>query len=108
MAVNKSRKETRKWMYISGATGAAFFLLANVIHVFHGRSLQAAYAQLCINTFVFVAFRRGRENETSFIGKVIAHGGTFVPILMASITIRNVILPAYFPGIHPLFPPLLH
>lgn len=82
-------------MAISGLSGLAFFLIANLAHVFHGMNVLAGCIQLSINAFVFLSWRRGYQHEVGF-AKFVALVGTIVPCIMASITLVRVILPALF------------
>ena len=80
-------------MAVSGITGFLFFIIANFTNLFVGSSLLAAGLQLCINTFVFIVWTKGFAQSNGF-KKFVAFFGVVVPVIMASITIWRVILPA--------------
>ena len=82
-----------KWMAISGLTGFSFFLIANFTHIFVGSSLLAGFLQLCINAFVFIVWKKA-FSQSSGIKKFVAFFGVVVPIVMATITIWRVLIPA--------------
>lgn len=79
-------------MVISGITGLSFFLIANFTNIFTGSSVLAGCLQLCINTFVFVVWRKVFLQSSGF-KKFIAFFGVVVPCVMASITIWRVLIP---------------
>jgi len=89
----RSKRATGIWMTISGMTGFAFFLVANFTNLFIHANFTAGCIQILINTFVFVAWLRGFRESTGF-RKFVAFFGIIVPIIMASITIVRVLLPA--------------
>lgn len=82
-----------KWMIISGATGFTFFLIANFTHLFTGSSVLAGCLQLCVNTFVFIVWRKAFVQSYGF-KKFVAFIGTVVLVVMASTTICRVLIPA--------------
>ncbi len=81
------------WMTISGTTGLLFFLIANFTDLFTGSSILAGCLQLCVNAFVFVVWTKGFL-ESRGLKRFIAFFGVVVPIIMASITIWRVLIPA--------------
>ena len=84
----------RLWMAISGATGLAFFLIANFTDFFVGLNIVSGLIQIVINFFVFVTWLRGyrashgRERFLAFF-RVIA------PPILAGITLYRVIMPFF-------------
>ena len=82
-----------KWMVISGFMGFSFFLIANFTHLFAGSSVLAGCLQLCVNTFVFVVWRKAFV-QSHGLKKFVALIGTVVPIVMALTTICRVLVPA--------------
>lgn len=82
-------------MAVSGLMGATFFLIANFTTILHGLNLAAGCIQLAINAFVFCSWRRGFTESKGF-ARFVTFVGTIVPIIMASITLIRVILPALF------------
>lgn len=81
------------WMAISGTIGLLFFLIANFTDLFTGSSVIAGCLQLCVNTFVFVVWTKGFVKSRG-LKRFIAFFGVVVPIIMASITIWRVLIPA--------------
>lgn len=84
-----------RWMAISGFLGLAFFLVANFTDLFTGSSLLAASLQLCVNTFVFIAWGkafRGSKGRK----KCLAFFGIVSPPITAGITIWRVLVPTIF------------
>lgn len=82
-----------KSMAVSGITGFTFFLIANFTNVFTGSSVLAGCLQLCVNTFVFVIWRKAFAQSVGF-KKFVAFLGVVVPCVMASITLWRVLIPA--------------
>jgi len=80
-------------MAISGITGFSFFLIANFTHLFVDLSATAGVLQLGVNAFVFIVWHKAFIQRTGF-GKFVAFWGVAVPIVMASITLWRVLLPA--------------
>ncbi|HEY1074665.1 MAG TPA: hypothetical protein VGE59_03135 [Patescibacteria group bacterium] len=89
------KNQTKVWMAISGACGFTFFCIANFTHLLHGLTLLAAGIQLAINTFVFFSWKRGYQEAQRPLQKLVALTGTIFPVVMASITICRVIIPAF-------------
>ena len=81
------------WMLASGLLGFSFFLIANLTDAFAGLNVGAGFIQLVLNAFVFVTWLRGYRTSSGF-RKFVAFWGIVVPIVMATITILRVILPA--------------
>lgn len=79
----------RVFMFVSGLLGLIFFIIANLDLV--GNDAYFAYAQLCINAFVFLSWGIGYLKATSSFEKFVAFWGVIVPILMAVITVINVL-----------------
>lgn len=82
-----------KWMVISGLTGFSFFLIANFTNLFAGANVLAGCLQLCVNAFVFTVWTKAFLQSIGF-KKFVAFFGVIVPIVMATITIWRVLLPA--------------
>lgn len=82
-----------KWMAISGLTGFSFFLIANFTNFFAGSNVLAGYLQLCVNTFVFVVWKKAFTQSTG-LRKFVAFFGVVVPVVMASITTCRVLIPS--------------
>lgn len=82
-----------KWMVVSGLAGVSFFLIANFTDFFTGSSVLAGCIQLCVNAFVFVVWGKAFLESFGF-KKFIALFGVVVPVIMASITICRVLVPA--------------
>ena len=82
-----------KWMAISGLAGFSFFLIANFTHIFVGSSLLAGSLQICVNAFVFMVWGKAFSQSKGF-KKFVAFFGVVVPVVMASITIWRVLIPA--------------
>jgi hypothetical protein len=80
-------------MAISGLTGFSFFLVANFTSLFSGASVVAGCLQLCVNAFVFIVWTRAFR-ESSGLRKFVAFFGVVVPVVMASVTIWRVLIPA--------------
>lgn len=91
---NLSVRTTRILMTVSGALGFTFAVIANCTELFYGLNVLAGCIQLAINAFVFTSWREGYKQSTSRFGKFVAGCGVVIPILMATITIVNVLLPA--------------
>ncbi len=87
------RDKNSLWMMISGATGLSFFFIANFTDLFTGLSVFVGCLQICINIFIFVIWRKVFL-ESSGLKRLIAFFGVIVPIIMASITIWRVFIPA--------------
>ena len=81
------------WMAVSGATGILFFLIANFTDLFHNSSVIAGCLQLCVNAFVFAVWTKGFAKSRG-LKRFVAFFGVVVPIIMASITILRVLIPA--------------
>jgi hypothetical protein len=81
------------WMAISGTVGLLFFFIANFTDLFIGLSVLAGCLQLCVNAFVFVVWTKGFVKSRG-LKRFIAFFGVVVPIVMASITIYRVLIPA--------------
>jgi hypothetical protein len=81
------------WMAISGVTGLSFALIANCTELFVGSQVLAGVLQLGVNAFVFVNWRRAFLERSGW-KKAFAFCGVVVPVLMASITLVRVLLPA--------------
>jgi hypothetical protein len=86
------KNHNTKWMAISGATGIVLFLIANFTMIFSNASVMAGCLQILVNLFVFVTYSKGFIHGKG-VKKFIAFFGVIVPIIMASITIRRVLLP---------------
>lgn len=84
----------RRWMTISAATGLAFFLFANVTHVFMGWNVVPGLIQIAINMFVFVTWLRGYRASHGR-ERFIAFFGIIVPPILAGITVYRVIIPFF-------------
>jgi hypothetical protein len=82
-----------RWMAASGATGFAFFLIANFTNVFTGASLLAGCLQICVNAFVFTVWARAFV-ESRGLKKFVAFFGVAIPAFMAGVTFWRVLLPA--------------
>lgn len=82
------------WMAISGATGFAFFLIANFTS-FQNYTVLAGFLQLPVNLFVFLAWREGYKKTVGF-KKLFAFCGVVGPAITASITIWRVLIPWVF------------
>ena len=87
------RDKNSLWMTISGTMGLLFFLIANFTDLFTGSSVLAGCLQLCVNTFVFVVWTKGFLKSRG-LKRFIAFFGVVIPIIMASITIWRVLIPA--------------
>lgn len=81
------------WMIISGFTGFSFFLIANFTNLFTGSRVIAGCLQLCVNTFVFIVWRKAFVQSHGF-KEFVAFIGTVVPVIMASTTLWRVLIPA--------------
>jgi NhaP-type Na+/H+ or K+/H+ antiporter len=79
-------------MAVSGLTGFIFFLLCNFLGL--RGAVSIALAQLVINIFVHRSWWRGYKEEKRKWPKRAALVGAIVPVVMASITLRRVLLPA--------------
>lgn len=77
-------------MILSGVLGLAFFIFANFDFI--GNEVLFAYAQILINSFVFFSWGYGFIKAKSFFEKFVAFWGVIVPIVMALITIMNVLV----------------
>ena len=84
-------KSSSLWMSISGGLGFGCFLIANFTHLFRSSSKIAAVLQLAINLFVFIAWSYSFFTSDG-LKKFIAFFGIVVPIVMATITIRRILL----------------
>lgn len=82
------------WMAVSGLLGFSFFLIANLTNVFVELNVGAGFIQLVLNAFVFVTWLRGYRTSSG-IKKFIAFWGVVMPVVMATITLVRVILPAF-------------
>lgn len=82
-------------MGISGALGLVFFVIANFTKMLYGFDILVGCIQVTINVFVFLTWRQGFRQCTGF-GKFVACIGTVVPVIMATVTIIRVLLPALF------------
>lgn len=80
-------------MIVSGITGFSFFLIANFTDLFAGSSVLAGCLQLCVNTFVFIVWTKAFIQSRG-LKRFIALFGVIIPVVMASITIWRVLLPA--------------
>ena len=80
-------------MMLSGLLGLTFFLVANFTQLFYGLDIVAGCIQITLNIFVFLTWKEGVLLNKGF-KKFVALIGTVVPIIMASITIIRVLLPA--------------
>lgn len=89
-------QRTSTWMAVSGVLGFGFFLVANFSFIFLELNILSALVQVVINGFVFVTWRRGYRESSGF-KKFVTFWGVVTPIVMASITIWRVIIPALFP-----------
>jgi hypothetical protein len=87
-------KKNSFWMAVSGTTGLLFFVIANFTHLV-GADVLAGCLQLAVNTFVFITWLGGFRTSTG-LNKFIAFWGVAVPVIMASITIVRVLIPAIF------------
>ena len=86
---------TTLWMIISGATGFAFFLIANFTKTLARLKVLAAAIQIAVNAFVFVTWLQGYLVSSGF-ARFVAFWGIVVPVIMAGITTYRVILPRVF------------
>lgn len=77
------------WMAVSGATGFSCFVIIHFTKLLK-TPVYAAMLQLLANTFVFISWGRGFLEMEGF-AKLFAFGGTVVPIIMATITVRKLI-----------------
>jgi len=84
-----------RWMLVSGLTGFTFFLIANFTNFFAGLNMLAGWLQLCVNAFVFLVWKKAFLQSCGF-KKFVAFFGVVVPVVMASITIWRVLLPAIY------------
>ncbi|MCL5666677.1 MAG: hypothetical protein M1383_02805 [Patescibacteria group bacterium] len=81
------------WMVISGITGFSFFLIANFTRFFAGSSVTAGVLQVGVNAFVFAVWREAFLASAGF-WKFVAFWGVAIPLVMASVTLCRVLLPA--------------
>lgn len=81
------------WMVLSGAVGLGLFLIANLTTFMESMNVLAGMLQLGANGFVFWAWGRAFLRAKSF-KKIVAGTGAIVPLIMATITIVRVLLPA--------------
>ena len=79
-------------MAISGATGFAFFVIANFTNIFAGSAIIAGFCQITINVFVFVVWSKA-FGQSSGLQKFVAFFGVVVPFCMAATTLWRVLLP---------------
>lgn len=77
------------WMIVSGATGFSCFVVIHFTKLLK-TPLYAAVLQLSANTFVFISWGSACLDAKGF-AQLFAFGGTVVPIIMASITIRKLL-----------------
>lgn len=77
------------WMFVSASLGVATFVIANFTKIFNNKVVAAI--QLASNTFVFTAWGVAFLQRDGF-AKAFAFGGVIVPVIMACITVRRVLL----------------
>lgn len=82
-------------MAVSGFFGFSFFLIANLTTIFLELNIVAGCIQVILNIFVFTTWLRGYRVSAGF-KKFVAGFGVVVPVIMASITIIKVLIPAIF------------
>ncbi|OHB15660.1 MAG: hypothetical protein A2431_00690 [Candidatus Zambryskibacteria bacterium RIFOXYC1_FULL_39_10] len=82
-------------MTISGIMGFSFFLIANFTNFFTGSDVLAGCLQLAVNVFVFVTWSKGFRLSSGF-KKFFAFWGVVTPVIMGSVTLFRVLLPAIF------------
>ena len=83
-----------KLMVLSGFLGFSFFLIANFTDIFLGLNVISGLIQIALNVFVFITWFKGFQTSTGF-KKFISFWGVIIPVLMAGITIINVIIPTF-------------
>jgi len=94
----KNSKNAKVWMSISGVCGFGFFIIANFTNIMVGLDAIAGCAQIVLNVFVFLSWRRGYKQFTGR-GKYLALIGTLFPPITATITIYYVLIPAFIKAI---------
>jgi len=91
MAASFSKKEIM--MIVSGVLGVTFFVTANFTNIFMGLNIISGVIQISINIFVFVMWLRGFSESKGFM-KFVAAWGVIVPVVLTSVTLYRVIIPA--------------
>ena len=81
-------------MAISGATGLAFFLIANFTDIFVGLNIVSGLIQIVLNIFVFVTWLRGYRASHGR-ERFVAFFGVIAPPILAGITLYRVIIPFF-------------
>lgn len=81
------------WMVVSGFFAFSFFLIANITSIFLELNVIAGCIQVVLNIFVFSTWLRGYRISTGF-KKFVIGIGVVMPIIMMSITIIRVLIPA--------------
>ncbi len=79
------------WMIVSGLTGFSCFVIIHFTKLLKNPR-YAAMLQLAANTFVFVSWGSAFLASSGLM-KAFAFGGTVVPVIMATFTIRKVFWP---------------
>ena len=87
-------RNNRLWMAISGATGLAFFLIANFTDFFVGLNVVSGLIQIVLNIFVFVTWLRGYRASHGR-ERFVAFAGVVAPPILAGITLYRVIIPFF-------------
>jgi len=79
------------WMIVSAVTGFSCFVIIHFTKLLKNPK-SAAVLQLAANTFVFVSWGASFLAADSGLFKLFCFGGTVVPTIMASLTIRRVFI----------------
>lgn len=87
-------RNNRIWMVISGATGLAFFLIANFTNFLAGLNVVTGLIQIMLNLFVFVTWLRGYRASHGR-ERFVALFGVIAPPILAGITLYRVIIPFF-------------
>lgn len=83
----------RAWMVASGLLGFTFFIVANFAPHLRNQGVVTGCAQIGINLFVCITWGNGYRQGKG-LAKLVALIGIVTPIVMASITIIRIIIPA--------------
>ena len=82
----------RRWMAISAVTGLVFFFIAHFSRLFGELNVVSGIIQIGVNTFVFVTWLRGYRASRGR-ERLVAFSGVVAPLVLASTTLRRVIMP---------------
>jgi hypothetical protein len=82
-----------KLVAISGLTGLCFFAIANYTDSLQSSNVLAGMLQLGVNSFVFIVWRKAFFRSYRW-GKALAFVGMMVPVVLGSVTIIRVLIPA--------------